>query len=89
MLLCTALPWALCALLFSGLHVTYKRDRIAAAAYQRARSGYASLTLPPPEEFELDEEGEAHEAAALATLGTRRMPLPGGLAPRSRLQTDA
>lgn len=85
MVICTALPWALCALFFSGLHVTYKRDRIAALTYTQARSGY--VTLSPPElaaleGWEGDEEDEADQEAALAVLGTRRMPLPGGVVHR-------
>jgi len=39
MLICTALPWAICAFFFSGLHITYRRDKAAARLYQRARSG--------------------------------------------------
>lgn len=33
--ICTALPWALCCLLYSGLHVTYPRDRRCAAVAVR------------------------------------------------------
>lgn len=48
--ICTALPWALCCLLYSGLHVTYPRDRRLALRAQRTRSGYpvAAATLPLP-----------------------------------------
>ncbi|KAL4859340.1 Zinc finger CCCH domain-containing protein 12 [Chlorella vulgaris] len=46
--ICTAVPWALCCLLFSGLHVTYARDRRLALRSQRTRSGQAaSLQLLP------------------------------------------
>lgn len=101
MLICIAIPWALCTLLYSGLHITYRRDRIAARAYQRARSGFMTVTTIMPsivesryetedeegarrgfgveeEEEELmteEEEERAHEAA-LAAMGSRRMPLP-------------
>ncbi|PRW58308.1 MFS general substrate transporter [Chlorella sorokiniana] len=56
--ICTAVPWALCCLLYSGLHVTYPRDRRLALRTQRTRSGYAPslrATLPQPSE-ELWEE---------------------------------
>lgn len=38
-LICTAVPWALCTLLYTGLHVTYPRDRKRAVIHERARSG--------------------------------------------------
>ncbi|KAL4431153.1 hypothetical protein ABPG75_006409 [Micractinium tetrahymenae] len=46
--ICTAVPWALCCLLYSGLHVTYPRDRRLALRSQRTRSGFApSLPILP------------------------------------------
>jgi hypothetical protein len=87
MFLCTSIPWAVCALLYSGLHITYRRDRVAAQAYQRARSGFSpsSLLLPTI----VEEDAEEHDAeAALAAMGSRRMPLPtgGGIGPpRARI----
>jgi len=94
MLICIAVPWAICAILYSGLHITYRRDRMAAKAYQRARSGFMSVnTLPSladsveeeerggeaeeeEEELMTEEEEERAFDAALAAMGTRRMPLP-------------
>lgn len=76
MMLCTAIPWALCALLYSGLHITYRSDRTAAQAYQRARSGFFSTTVLPSIEEERTED-EADREAALAAMGSRRMPLIG------------
>lgn len=78
LLICTAIPWALCALFYSGLHITYRRDRYAAAAYQRARSGFMSVSLLPPIEEEEEGEEEAEREAALAAMGSMRMPLPVG-----------
>ncbi|KAL4423578.1 hypothetical protein ABPG77_004618 [Micractinium sp. CCAP 211/92] len=48
--ICTAVPWALCCLLYSGLHVTYPRDRRLALRSQRTRSGVAPpvLVMPAP-----------------------------------------
>jgi MFS family permease len=90
MLLCTAIPWAVCALMFSGLHITYQRDRKAAIAYQRARSGFAtgsySLLQPIPEgdgDGDDDGEGGSSERAGgagnttdLDSIGSYRMPMP-------------
>lgn len=82
MLLCTAIPWALCALLYSGLHITYRRDKIAAAAYQRARSGFVSAVLPAINEEK--EQEAAHQEAALSAMGSARMPLLPGTIPSQR-----
>lgn len=90
MLLCTAIPWAVCALMFSGLHITYQRDKKAAIAYQRARSGFAtgsySLLQPIPEgdgDGDGDEDGDRDGAVGgtglgpeLETIGSYRMPMP-------------
>lgn len=86
LLLCTAIPWALCAFLYSGLHLTYRRDRMAARAYQRARSGFISTATLPAIGEEAEEESDVEEAA-LEALGTRRAPLPvsGRGTPISRL----
>ncbi|KAH7618077.1 hypothetical protein Ndes2526B_g06979 [Nannochloris sp. 'desiccata'] len=63
MLICTAIPWAVCALLYSGLHITYRRDRVAAKAYQRARSGFMSVTtIPSVVDNVGEEEGRGEEA---------------------------
>ena len=75
MLICTAIPWAICALLYSGLHITYRRDRMAAQAYQRARSGFFSVATLPAIDEEKEEELREEEAA-LAAIGSRRMPMP-------------
>jgi MFS family permease len=89
MLICISVPWAVCALLYSGLHITYRRDRVAAKAYQRARSGFMSVTTLASlesagtgglesleEEVATEEEEESAHEAALAAMGSRRMPLP-------------
>lgn len=84
MLLCTAIPWALCALLCSGLHVTYKLDRVKAQVYQRARSGWfvSTSTLPIIDE-EREEDAWQHEEALAAVGRSVRAPMPvaGGVSP--------
>jgi hypothetical protein len=62
MLLTTTIPWALCCLFFSGLHVTYWRDRARAQVGTRARSGFASARFEPSADME----------DALAGIGMRR-----------------
>jgi hypothetical protein len=91
MLARTAGPWTLCCCFFTPLHITYRRDRAAAAAYQRARSGFVPASSLPPGEaeegglaafgLEGDAEDAAYAAASLAALGTARMPLPEGEPP--------
>ncbi|PSC76554.1 MFS general substrate transporter [Micractinium conductrix] len=66
--ICTALPWALCCLLYTGLHVTYPRDRRLALRSQRTRSGYApSLASIMP--VTTVPSGELWEATPGATPG--------------------
>jgi hypothetical protein len=91
MLAMTTVPWTLCCVFFTPLHVTYRRDRAAAAAYQRVRSGFVPASALPPGEaeegglaafgLEGDAEDAAYAAASLAALGTARMPLPEGEPP--------
>ena len=86
MLMCTAIPWAISGLLYSGLHITYRRDRVAAQAYQRARSGFFSVATLPIIEDEEKEEEESDAQAALAAMGSRRMPLPPSPPPHEAYQ---
>ena len=45
--LCTAAPWAVCCIFFTGLHLTYPRDKASARLHQRARSGLPIAELLP------------------------------------------
>lgn len=49
LLVFTAVPWTLCALLFSGLHLTYPRDRDRAAATAAAAEAAEAASLVPAE----------------------------------------
>ncbi|EFN59499.1 hypothetical protein CHLNCDRAFT_138130 [Chlorella variabilis] len=74
--ICTAVPWALCCLLYSGLHVTYPRDRRLALRSQRTRSGYApplpSLPMAPSAEvWEATPSDSPTAAQAAGTVGPR------------------
>jgi MFS family permease len=85
MLICTAIPWAICALLYSGLHITYRRDRMAAKAYQRARSGFMSVSTIPSitdivEEGERGEEAEEEAEEELMTEEEEERALEAALA---------
>ena len=57
---CAAVPWSLCAVIFSGLYLTYSRDKAAAqlkeaAAEQRGRLVQRNGFL------RLEEDGDAEE----------------------------
>ncbi|KAK2075861.1 hypothetical protein QBZ16_001602 [Prototheca wickerhamii] len=61
--ICTVVPWTLCGLLFTGLHVTYPKDKARANVLGRARSGRLSMGAAQLESALLDEE-EVREAVA-------------------------
>lgn len=54
--ICTVVPWTLCGILFTGLHVTYPKDKARAEVLGHARSGRLSLDEVGMETALLDEE---------------------------------
>lgn len=69
--ICTAVPWALCCLLFTGLHVTYPQDKARAGVSQRSRSGAISSRDADLETalLEAEEEREVRADVARALSG--------------------
>ncbi|KAL6780780.1 hypothetical protein ACKKBF_B11780 [Auxenochlorella protothecoides x Auxenochlorella symbiontica] len=66
--ICTCIPWALCCFLFTGLHVTYPRDKARASVQQRTRSGALSLRSADLEAALLEEEEEREAAEEVGRM---------------------